>query len=173
MHRLLLCLPLLSLPIAQAEPHHHAPLSAHQHGVAQLNIALDDTQVSLELLSPAANLLGFEQRPHTPEQQQQLEQLTLDLAKPQELFGFAQHCQLQTFELDHPLVQQDSHKHHEHQHSDIAAHYQLSCTAAPQSLNLQMFFSRFPNTQILEVQLISEQGQLAARLSMDQTELAL
>ena len=38
----------------------------HEHGVASLNLVVDGNLVSLELDSPAANLVGFEHTPGTP-----------------------------------------------------------------------------------------------------------
>src|SRR5690606_9635182 len=47
--------------------------ASHQHGQAQLQIAIDREQLELLLVSPAYNLTGFEHRPQTPEQQQAVE----------------------------------------------------------------------------------------------------
>ena len=38
---------------------------AHQHGVAQLDVAVEPTRVTLELDTPLDNLLGFERAPRT------------------------------------------------------------------------------------------------------------
>ena len=47
------------------EQRHH---DAHVHGVAHLNAAVEGTSIHLEFTSPAANIVGFEHQPRTPEQ---------------------------------------------------------------------------------------------------------
>ncbi len=47
------------------EKRHH---DAHVHGVAHLNAAVEGTRLHLEFSSPAANIVGFEHEPRTPEQ---------------------------------------------------------------------------------------------------------
>ena len=47
------------------EQRHH---DAHVHGVAHLNAAVEGTNLHLEFTSPAANIVGFEHQPQTPEQ---------------------------------------------------------------------------------------------------------
>lgn len=40
-------------------------IGAHEHGVAQLNVVLDDDELKIELDSPAMNVIGFEHKPET------------------------------------------------------------------------------------------------------------
>ena len=56
---LALSIALFSSQGAFAEDHQHASLGAHEHGVASLNLVVDGNLVSLELDSPATNLVGF------------------------------------------------------------------------------------------------------------------
>jgi hypothetical protein len=44
---------------------HH---EAHVHGVARMNVALEGDALFIELISPAANIVGFEHAPRTTEQ---------------------------------------------------------------------------------------------------------
>ena len=68
MRRLLFALPFALLPLAAAHAAHdehehhdeHASLAAHEHGAAQLNVALEGQRLELALESPAMNLVGFE-----------------------------------------------------------------------------------------------------------------
>ncbi len=54
-----------SLKTRAEEQRHH---DAHVHGVAHLNAAVEGTSIHLEFTSPAANIVGFEHQPRTPEQ---------------------------------------------------------------------------------------------------------
>ena len=46
---------------AQAEEQHHH--GAHVHGIAHLNVALEEETLYMEFVSPAANIVGFEHHP--------------------------------------------------------------------------------------------------------------
>ena len=52
-----------NLALSQAEEKHHH--KAHVHGVAHLNVALEDNELYIEFISPAANIVGFEHQPKT------------------------------------------------------------------------------------------------------------
>jgi len=47
------------------EQRHH---DAHVNGIAHLNVAVEGTDIHMEFISPAANIVGFEHQPRTPEQ---------------------------------------------------------------------------------------------------------
>jgi hypothetical protein len=46
----------------------HIEHEAHQHGIATLRVALDGGRLSIELESPAVDVLGFERSPRSPEE---------------------------------------------------------------------------------------------------------
>ncbi len=69
---------------AFAEEHRH--LGAHVHGHGRLNIAIEDKTMSLELDVPAADIVGFEHEPKTPEEKSALEQAKATLANGLSLF---------------------------------------------------------------------------------------
>ena len=48
-------------------------LQAHQHGMAELQVAISGEQIDVLLLSPAYNLVGFEHPPRSAEQHQTVE----------------------------------------------------------------------------------------------------
>ncbi|MBX2868781.1 MAG: DUF2796 domain-containing protein [Acidiferrobacterales bacterium] len=47
-------------------------LDAHSHGEAALSIVMEGSQIGMFLLSPAANLVGFEHAPKNSEQEEQI-----------------------------------------------------------------------------------------------------
>jgi hypothetical protein len=51
------------------EQRHH---DAHVHGIARLNAAVEGADIHLEFTSPAANIVGFEHEPRTPEQKKRV-----------------------------------------------------------------------------------------------------
>ncbi|WP_223485598.1 DUF2796 domain-containing protein [Pseudomonas sp. A-RE-19] len=186
MRRLLFALPfaLLPLTVAHAAVEHdhdhdeHGSLSAHEHGVGRLNAALDGQTLELELESPAMNLVGFEHAATTDADKAKVAAVRAQLEKPLILFNLpkAAGCVVAIQELESPLfgdkpdaddhdevdqeAAKDGHEHH-HDHSEIHAHYQFSCSApgALKTLDLANIFNTFPATQKIQVQLISPSGQ--------------
>ncbi|SMD16796.1 DUF2796 domain-containing protein [Pseudomonas sp. URIL14HWK12:I5] len=177
MRRLLLALPFALLPLAVAHAHDdhdhdhaHGTLGAHEHGVAKLNAVLDGNTLELELDSPAMNLVGFEHAANSDADKTKVAAVRQQLEQPLKLFGLsaAAGCKEDQRELESPLfgdapkADEDGDEHeHGHQHSDIGAHYQLTC-ANPDKLaqvDLAPLFKAFPATQKINVQLIGPNGQ--------------
>ncbi|WP_425056889.1 DUF2796 domain-containing protein [Pseudomonas abyssi] len=129
MRRTLLALS-LALPFSQPllaedhDHHQHGSLDAHEHGVASLNLVVDGNQVSLELDSPAANLVGFEYQPSTDEDRATVARVKAALEQADGLFTLtaAADCQLQQVELDSPLFAAHDHEEHEHEDHDHDEH---------------------------------------------------
>lgn len=189
MRRVLLALPFTLLPFAAiAEEAHdhdhaeHASLGAHEHGVAQLNVALDGNTLEIELESPAMNLVGFEHAPSSDADKAAISQARSQLEKPLALFSLnTGDCSVSSSELESPLFSgghaEAEHKHeadeheHEHEHSEIHAHYSFNCKQpqALQQLDLAQLFKQFPATHKIQLQLIGPNGQQGAELSPEQS----
>ncbi|WP_087503350.1 DUF2796 domain-containing protein [Pseudomonas sp. SID14000] len=175
MRRLLLALPFALLPLANAHAddhdhdHAHGTLGAHEHGVAKLNVVLDGNTLELELDSPAMNLVGFEHAANSDADKAKVAAVRQQLEQPLKLFGLpaAAGCKEDQQELESPLfgdapkADDDDEHEHGHQHSDIGAHYQLTCTNPDKlaQVDLAPLFKAFPATQKINVQLIGPNGQ--------------
>lgn len=168
----------LSLAVDEHEHEHEQSLSAHLHGVATLNIALDDQELELQLNSPAMNIVGFEYKPSSAADKHALLAAERALKNEQDLFKLtpAAQCALSAMTIDNDLADQhqddDQHSEHdkhpdEHPHADIQARYLFNCTTPDKlsSINLAGFFSAFPQTEKLTVQLITPDAQHGVELS--------
>ncbi|MBS3187183.1 MULTISPECIES: DUF2796 domain-containing protein [unclassified Pseudomonas] len=183
MRRLLLALPfaLLHLAVAHAHDEHdhdhaHGTLGAHEHGVARLNAVLDGNTLELELDSPAMNLVGFEHMASSDADKAKVAAVRQQLEQPLKLFALASSagCKEDQQELESPLfgdaakADDDGDEHEKgHVHSDINAHYQLTC-ATPEKLtqiDLAPLYKAFPATQKINVQLIGPNGQKGVETS--------
>lgn len=186
MRSLLLALPFALAPLVlQADTRHaHASLASHQHGAAELDVAVDGRDLLLEWRSPAANLLGFEHAPRSAVQRQRVTEVRAALGEGERLFGLpaAAACSLAETHLDGALLAtaEEPHDHdHDHDqagaaHSDVKAAYRFVC-AQPErldALELAGLFARFPATETLRVQLIGPSGQRGAELSAAASRLA-
>ncbi len=188
MRRLLLALPFALLPLAAAQAAHddhahadeHASLGAHEHGAAQLNVALEGQRLELALESPAMNLLGFEHAAVSTADQAAAAHAQQQLQTPLALFGIpsAAGCTIASQELRSPLFidHADQHTEHEHgsEHSDVDANYVLTCNKpeALAAIDLSQLFQRFPATRKIQVQLIGPNGQQGAELTAAQPRLS-
>lgn len=191
MRRLLLCLPLLALPVAHAAEHDHSnhhehdhahgehgSLDAHAHGAASLDMVLEDGMLQIDLLSPAMNLLGFEHQPNSDADRLKVAELRGALSKPQALFGLPQGCSLDKHELSSPLFEAPTanapgHDGEHEGHNDVLASYSFDCRkAAPlASLDFSALFSRYPGTESINVQLIGPNGQQGVALTAKSPKL--
>jgi len=153
---------------------------AHEHGVAQLNIAQQGNTLHLELTSPAMNIVGFEHAPRNAKQRQAIQQAVADLNKGADLFVLDSEakCTLQDVTVETGLLSsQADHGHDEHKHdkkepaadtshADFEARYVFQCQHASALKGIMIkLFSHFPATTELAVQLLSDSGQTARHLS--------
>jgi hypothetical protein len=195
MRRLLLALPFVLLPLAASAAEHshdhaeekhehaeHASLDAHEHGAAQLNVALEGTALELQLQSPAMNLVGFEHAAKSAADKTKVAAVRSQLEQPLALFGLSTgDCSVSQQVLQSPLFDEttDSHEHehempHDGGHSDIRAFYTLDCQKPEdlQQLDLRELFTRFPATAKIQVQVIAPNGQQGSELTPAQPTLS-
>ncbi|SFA81172.1 DUF2796 domain-containing protein [Azotobacter beijerinckii] len=177
---LALSLLLLTAGLARAEePHRHSEhahgeaLAAHEHGIAQLNLALDGEILEIEFASPATNLVGFEHAARNDAERARVAEVRARLEQPLDLFGVpsAARCRVREHSLHGALFEPAGAGGQEH--SEIEARYRLQCSAADalQGLNLAALFGTFPATQKIQVQLIGPRGQQGLELSPERSGL--
>jgi hypothetical protein len=182
--------------LAFADEHEHRQLGAHEHGVGQLNVALEDASLYIELVSPAMNIVGFEHAPNNPEQEQAVQQAKETLEDGNQVFSLPSEaqCELAATELETDMggaedthsheAEQEAHheaeahahesEHDEEVHSEFHVNYEFRC-ANPASLTHMdvQLFSLFPTTEELQVQTITGKGQTSGKLNPASTRLAL
>ena len=170
---------------------------AHEHGAALLNVVLDGETLSMELESPAVNLVGFEYEPSTDEEVQAVEDALAQLEEGMTLFTLAEAagCELTSADTEHLITDEEGHaeehseegeEHSEEgeehgeehaeegaQHSEFHATYSFTCSSpdALSSIDLGEFFALYPGIEDLDVQYVLPSGQGAAELRADSTEL--
>ena len=92
---------------------------AHVHGVGQLNVAVEGDEVALELISPGADIVGFEHAPASDEDRSAVAEAAAALGRGAALFVFpsAAACHLEEAEVESSLLksQHDDHDHDDHE----------------------------------------------------------
>lgn len=180
-----LCLPsiLLSASLATyaAEHEHHEQRQhgAHEHGTTLLNMAVEDSQLHIEIESPAMNIVGFEHAPKNHEQEHAIAHATAALKDASTLFIMspAARCALSEAHVNSPLLAEEQHGHYEHAgkehadehkdtHSEFHASYIFLCKniTALKEVDLQIF-KTFSRTDEIRAQIITGKGQMATELT--------
>lgn len=164
-------------------------LDAHEHGVAHLNAVLDGEELVIELVSPAANIVGFEHAPATGQDQEAMQKARTMLMDGGALFRFPAggaecvlgHVSVDTdLELhageeneagpghDHGSGEHDSvADDHDHDaHGDFRAEYRfyVGRPAALTYLEVRLM-QLFPAVERVKVQLATRSTQTAVELT--------
>jgi hypothetical protein len=163
-------------------------LDAHEHGVAHLNAVLDGEELVIELVSPAANIVGFEHAPATEQDREAIKNARAMLMDGGALFRFPAeaecvlgHVSVDTdLELhageeneagpghDHGSGEHDSvADDHDHDaHGDFRAEYRfyVGRPAALTYLEVRLM-QLFPAVERVKVQLATRSTQTAVELT--------
>ncbi|KIH75922.1 Protein of unknown function [Geoalkalibacter ferrihydriticus] len=164
----------------------HSSHGVHEHGAADLRIAVDGPILLIQIESPLDNLVGFEHRPRTDAERAALADMEEMLAQFDRLFLLpeAATCTLRDRHLQSPWPQNVSehshdHKHDDkhdlgHSHADITLTYELEC-ANPQALTAVevRWFEVFPRTERIRAETATPRGQGSSTLRKGNPRLPL
>lgn len=163
----------------------HAQHAAHEHGVAELRVALEGRMLQIEYASPLDTLVGFEHAPSDERQHRLLAEAEATLRNIGRLFRLpaAAGCVLKTVELSSPwaLARQapaaeaeHDHPHAAGGHAEMEAAYTFECDR-PQALDTLevLVFDAFPRTREVRAECVSGRGQAAQVLNPQRRQLPL
>ena len=156
-------------PAAQA-------LGAHQHGVVQLDIAVDANRITVQLSSPLDNLLGFEHAPRNEAERSRVAAMLATLRGTLFKIDTAGACRAGAVQLSSAALQLGQPDPAEQQagHADLDASFEFECsTAARAGFVDTALFERFAGIQRIEVQLATPRGQRKLTLARPVQRIAL
>ena len=180
---------LVTLAIACSTPV-IAQQSAHVHGFASINLAIDDEELQIEFVSPAESIVGFEYEPSTATEHKAVADAIALLRDPAKLFVLpaSAGCELHEVEAErhaedeHAKHDEDEHaKHEEHgedeheehahgdsdggeSHSEFHAHYHFDCNGpAIETVGLRLF-ETWPRIEEVMVQALTPAGQTGGNI---------
>ena len=153
------------------EDHNHSDAAAHIHGEATLNIVMAESLLEIEFISPAYNLVGFEHKANSSEENAAAKQAILLLEDPIKIFKLTDaNCALKKTTVDSDLMSEEKHHHHDHHHEaeetkseshlDFRANYSFFCEQAsfPSEIKISLF-EYFDNLTKVKSKWISNQKQ--------------
>ncbi|MGO2136491.1 ZrgA family zinc uptake protein [Marinobacter sp.] len=140
---------------------------SHQHGHAELQLAFNGNQVDLLLISPAGNILGFEHRPRTEEEQQIADKAIGWLGETPLINTAELTCTVNGGTVQNEVANEHHHDHSdEAQHADIEVTQTLTCPGLDKSAALTTpLTTQFPRMEHLDVAWAGPDGQGATRLN--------
>lgn len=156
-------------------------LDAHEHGVGQLDIAIDGGTIVLTLAAPGADIVGFEHTAEGDDDRAAVEAALADLARPFGLFALPAAAGCEVVSAEASILGADEDEGHDHGdehedtgHTEFHAEYGLTC-ANPAAIDRIGFpyFDRFPGARELEVQMVTGNGARAYEVTRDRPTLDL
>ena len=143
---------------------------AHEHGKLTLNVALEADTLTVELDSPAMNILGFEHAPRTADEKRAVEAAHTFLKAGSGMFGVppAARCSLAGVSLTLPEW------HEEGDHADYRARYTFTCTASKSLQWIEFWLlERFKNVTEARVNIVSASGQRSETVASARSRVSL
>ena len=176
---------LIGAPIASA----HEP-TAHVHGRATLEVAIEGGSVQISLDSPLDSLLGFERAPRNEKERQSVREMSRKLRQSDHAFVFPpqSQCRLNSVQLESAVIEpsllavdsdssvgKDRDKSLTNSldvHSELSATWHFQC-AVPESLQgiKVSLFQHFPSLKRIVAAVVGPTGQSRTRLSPKSTLL--
>ena len=150
--------------------------SAHEHGVAKLDIAVDAKQIVVQFESPLDNLVGFERAPRTDAERQRADEAVARLKDGEKLFQFdpAAGCKLMRTNLDSPPLGLGSNSPPaKGDHADLFGSWEFSCADAAKAAYVDVGLFAFKQLKRVQVQLALPKTQAKSELKRPKARISL
>jgi len=177
-------------------------LDAHEHGVGQLDIAIDGQQIAMELHAPGADIVGFEYAAKSAKDLAAVDAAVAKLSAPLALFVLPEAAGCSIVEASAGLESEEEHEEHGDEHADdehghdedghdedehadddhadeaghteFHAEYLLNCAEPSVITGIDFaYFGSFPNALEVEVQIIADTGATSFEVERDAPTLYL
>lgn len=187
---------ILSAMISVAAAEETRQVDKHEHGVGELNIAIEGSSINLEFMIPGADIVGFEYKAKSDEDISLVNTALTKFDDFSNIFTIpnAANCNLVEAEIainqgddhddehDHDEhdehdeheehEEHDEHEHEEHgeeTHNEFVAHYSFTCGNVKEIDRINFtYFTTFPNSGELEIQFVSEMGSTSFEVEGDE-----
>ena len=176
---------------------------AHVHGVASINLVIEDEELEIEFESPAANIVGFEHVAESEKDKHAIEHAIEDLEDPTKMFGLPRSADCRQVDSkaelhghgehddhghdDHKEAHDDDHGHDDHKeahdhdheghkdgHSEFHAHYHFECDNPTELTSIALpLFENFPAVKEIRLQAITPWGQFGGDIESQDAEIRL
>jgi hypothetical protein len=172
---------ILALPVF-ADEAQHRQLGPHVHGQGTLDIAIEGKKISMELVAPGMDIVGFEHVATTDAQKQAVEKAKAKLADVLGVFKLpaSANCKADAANVEnrkethHPGDKDDDDKPGAPQHSEFHATYTITCEVPESVTGMETaYFTNFAGAQLLNVNVTTSKGQTQAQMTRAKPTLDL
>jgi hypothetical protein len=148
---------------------------AHEHGVAQMDIAVEARSISLGFSTPLDNLVGFERAPRTDSERKRVDEALARLKDGDALFRFdpAAGCKLGSSSIDAPVLGLGKPAAGKGEHADLHADYRFDCADAAKAGFVEVGLFEFNRLKRVQVQMALPKAQLKRELKRPGKRLVL
>lgn len=153
-------------------------LGPHVHGSGKLEIAIEGDRVSLDLDTPAHDIIGFEHAPQTPEQTKVLDAAVAKLKDAASVFRMTPdaNCKLEKAEagLEKPEAGESTGTAEPEAHADFNGTFVFACGAIGKLKAIDLgYFAAFPEAAKLDITIISPKGQTTRQATREAPRIDL
>lgn len=172
---------LTAFPLISTQATEMVQLDAHEHGVGEMNIAIDNNQLTIELHAPGADIVGFEYAATRKIDLEAIETALGILSKPLMLFSVPDKAECVVKDAvakleseanhdddddDHDDHDEDHDDHDGGEHTEFHAEYLLECASMKAMTTITFsYFDAFASAVELDVKMISPKGAYAFEVS--------
>jgi hypothetical protein len=150
---------------------------AHQHGHAQLAVAVDPQRITISLDTPLDNLVGFERAPRDDAAKKRVDEALARLRDTAALWRVdpAAQCKPDKVEITAPVLGLGAAAPAgKNDHADVEVSWEFACAAAPRAGFVETgLFEAFARLKQVAVQAASPKGQIKASLKRPASRIAL
>lgn len=155
---------------------------AHQHGVLELDIAVEARKLSLQMTSPLDNLVGFERAPRNDAERKRVDAALAKLKEGPALFAIdpSAGCKLAQVELSSAVLKLGTAepakqgRATDSEHADVDAVFEYECQDAARAAFVDvLLFEAFPGMKQINVQVAAATGQLKRTLTRPARRVSL
>jgi hypothetical protein len=144
----------------------------HEHGVGELNIAIENKIINFEFMIPGADIVGFEYKAKSTQDKANVNSALKKFDDYKNIFIMSGDHQCILLSQKININQEDEHdehdEHSEETHNEFYAQYSFECDSINSINNIEFpYFVTFPNSGELEVQFISELGSTSFEVEAD------
>jgi hypothetical protein len=155
---------------ARAQTNEPSPPPSHEHGVANLIVAVQGQRLAFTFSSPAVNLTGFERAPQSDTEQRTASYAKGQLQQAPRLFitSPGANCRLFASKVDEPAWDGDA------EHHDYRARYVFQCGQPQrlQSIDVQLANQLAPGTK-LQTQVLVGNTKQSVELAAGRTTVRI
>ena len=159
---------------------------AHEHGVVRLDVSVEGSRLTIDMVAALDNWLGFERAPRTDAERKAAAEVLARLRNPAQgtpLFtaDAAAQCKLARAEVSAPVLEPGAQpatkpaaKAGAADHADLEATYEFQCAQSAQLRTLELgLFDAYKRIQRIHVQVAGPKGQSKVTLRRPARSVAL